>query len=71
MKIEDQTTLKKKLKDGYFICFACARDNGAKSDGGCHTCSSQKCTICEETKTCNAITDWHWPKEVGVGYIWD
>lgn len=63
--------LLKKLSKGYWICFECAADNGAKSDGYPHTCSANKCTLCGETKTCNAITDWHWDAALGVHYVWD
>jgi|GEM_PF-4393182 len=63
-------SLKQKLKDGYFICFDCAKKHGAKSTGP-NTCSSQKCSVCEEIKTCNAVTDWHWPKDLKIGYVWD
>lgn len=63
--------LKAKLSDGYWICSKCAFGNGAKTDGGCHTCSSQLCTICEKEVICNAISDWVWDKELEQSYIWD
>lgn len=73
VRVSDLTKeeLKKRLHEQYWTCFDCADKYGAESDGGCHTCSVQTCGLCGEKKTCNAITDWYWPKEFNVGYIWD
>lgn len=70
MKLELKE-FKKKLNSGYWICNACAIDNGATVppigvSGGYYTCP-----ICDLLMPCVAITDWHWPKEVGIRYVWD
>ena len=72
MKITCKKTLKKKLKEAKSICWECAQDNGATMDSGaCNTFWHDECDICIKKRSCCAVTDWKWPKEVGVSYVWD
>lgn len=73
MRKEGMTTKEvvDRLAEGYWICFTCAKELGAKTDGRPHTVSMQTCTICKEVKACNSKTDWHWPKGYNIIYVWD
>lgn len=52
------------------ICFDCAIKMGAKCQGG-HTVYEDKCPYCKEQKGVSTISDYIWPKEYGVNYVWD
>ena len=69
-KKKDQQVIEKLRKSGS-ICFDCAKDLGAKSNGSDNTCWQGTCDMCGEHKSCIAVTDWIWPKEYKIGYIWD
>jgi len=59
-----------KAEHAYSICGKCGKKLGGKCDG-VHTYWRGVCDICEEQESCNAITDWVFPKKYGVKYIWD
>lgn len=52
------------------ICFDCAKKIGGKAEGA-FTVSMSICPYCKQEKGTSTITDYHWPKEYNVRYIWD
>lgn len=72
MKIKDFKALLKALKEAQNVCWECAQDNGATMPkGACNTFWEAECSICLKHKGCCAKTDWKWPKELELNYIWD
>lgn len=52
------------------ICFSCAKSLGGKAPH-VFTQSTAVCPYCENEKGVSTITDYHWPREWKVDYVWD
>ena len=58
------------LKDAGYICYDCAHALGGKMVGA-NTMHAGWCDVCKNPGTLAAVTDYRWPKRVGIRYVFD
>lgn len=71
MTKKEAKEIRNKLKDnGGYVCGICAHIYEAKGGDGC-TAMKTDCALCDHVTVCLPASDYHWPEELGVKYIWD